>query len=113
MCINLTHFMKSINDLINTEVPKSSYKGSVKTYELVKEQILARYGEEEALRYDPYLLARTYRQWLKIGYRVRKGEKALKSTTFVEKRDDNGELIKRYPKKINLFYELQVEKINI
>jgi hypothetical protein len=103
--------MQHISEIIST-LPPSTYKGSVKTFEDVKEQIRERWGDEEAERYDPYQLARTYQQWLKIGFRVQKGEKALQSVTFVEKRNEKGELIKRYPKKINLFYETQVEAIN-
>jgi hypothetical protein len=105
--------MEHISEIINKEIQRSAYKGSKKTYENVKEQIRERYGDTEAERYDPYFLARTYRQWLKIGYRVKPGEKALKSTTMVEKRNEKGELVRRYPKKINLFYETQVEKINL
>lgn len=104
--------MQHISELISADTPKTPYKGSEKTYADVKEQIRERYGEEEAERYDPYMLCRTFRQWLKIGYRVRKGEKALTSTTFVEKRNEKGELVKRYPKKINLFNSNQVEKID-
>jgi hypothetical protein len=100
------------SEIISNVLPQTTYKGSEKTYEDVKTQIKQRYGEEEAERYDPYMLCRTFRQWLKVGYRVRKGEKALTSTTFVEKRNEKGELLKRYPKKINLFYQTQVERIN-
>ncbi|MDO8490243.1 MAG: ArdC-like ssDNA-binding domain-containing protein [bacterium] len=103
--------MQQTNEIISREMPKTPYKGSQKTYEDVKGQILERYGEEAAERYDPYMLCRTFRQWLKIGYRVKKGEKALTSTTIVEKRDEKGEVIRKYPKKISLFYETQVEKI--
>lgn len=103
--------MQHISEVINSNTPKTNYMGSEKTYSDVKEQIRERFGEEEAERYDPYMLCRTFRQWLKIGYRVRKGEKALTSITFVEKRDGKGEVIKRYPKKINLFNANQVEKI--
>ncbi len=103
--------MQHISELINSDTPKTTYKGSEKTYEDVKAQIKERYGDAEAERYDPYLLARTFRQWLKIGYRVRKGEKALQSTTLVEKRNEKGELIRTYPKKISLFLDTQVEKV--
>ena len=105
--------MKHISEVISEGMPPSTYKGSEKTYEMVKEQIRERFGEEEAERYDPYHLCRTFNQWLKIGYRVKKGETALKSVTMVEKRDEKGVLIRSYPKKINLFMDTQVEKIEV
>lgn len=112
----MTYFismMKHISAIINEDTPMSSYKGSEKTYEMVKEQVRERWGDEEAERYSPYLLCRTFNQWLKIGFRVRKGEKALRSVTVVEKRDEKGVLIRSYPKKINLFMDTQVEKIEV
>ena len=39
-----------------------------------------------------------------------KGEKALKSITFVEKEDEDGEGTAKYPKNVYLFFETQVEE---
>jgi len=52
----------------------------------------------------------TIKQWNENGYRVKKGEKALKSFIVVERKDKKGEVVKRYPKRINLFYSKQVEE---
>ena len=89
---------------------KSNWTGSENTFNLVQKQIAERWGQEEADRYDPKENCLTFRQWLVNGYIVRKGEKALKSFVIVEKKDKKtGEIIERLPKRINLFYEKQVE----
>lgn len=92
--------------------PRSTYRGSKENYRRVAAQILEKFGEEEVANYDPYSNCLTFRQWAKAGYRVNRGEKAIKSTTLIEKTDDNGNVITRYPKVVNLFYEKQVSKIN-
>lgn len=89
---------------------KSNWTGSENTFNLVHKQIAERWGTEEAERYNPKENCLTFRQWLKNGYSVRKGEKAIRSFVIVEKKDKKtGEVIERRPKTINLFYELQVE----
>ncbi len=88
----------------------SNWKGSETTKSLVRKQILARWGEKEGERYNPKVNCMTIKQWNENGYRVKKGEKALKSFVVIEKKDKKGEVIKRYPKRINLFYSKQVEE---
>jgi len=61
--------------------------------------------------YDPLHNCLTFRQWLKAGYVVRRGEKAIKSVTIVEKKDEKGEVIKKYPKSVFLFFQTQVEPL--
>ena len=90
---------------------KTNYKGSEATRNMVAEQIVERFGETEAENFDPYKNCMTFQAWLKNGYRVKRGEKALKSVTYVEVKDESGEVIKKYPKTVNLFYEKQVEKV--
>ena len=90
---------------------KSAWTGSKKTFDIVRKQILARWGEDEANNYDPKSNCLTFNRWLKNGYKVKKGEKALKSFIVVEQKDKKGEVVCKYPKSINLFYVLQVEKI--
>ena len=91
--------------------PVSPYTGSEATYDMVKQQIAERWGAAEAEQYDPYMNCLTFRQWLARGYRVRKGEKSLRSITFVEKKDEDGNVEKKYKKTVCLFYYKQVEKI--
>ncbi len=89
----------------------SSWKGSENTAESVRKQILSRWGEEEAGKYDPKCNCLTFKQWHAHGYLVKKGEKALKSITIIEKRNEKGEVVEKYPKTVNLFYVRQVEEM--
>ena len=90
---------------------KSNYKGSQKTKSMVEEQIKERFGDEEAKKYNPMENCLPFRLWSEAGFKVKKGEKALKSITYVEVKDKKGEVINKYPRKVNLFYHLQVEKV--
>lgn len=80
---------------------------------MVAEQIEARWGKKEVSNYDPYTNTLTFTRWLSLGYRVKKGEKALVSTTVITEKDESGKPIKRIPRKVFLFYCKQVEKINV
>lgn len=93
------------------EVLATNWTGSQKTANLVREQILERFGPEAAELYDPSSNALTYREALKRGYKVKKGEKSLKSITFIETEEDGQS--RRIPKTLHLFFlPLQCEKIN-
>jgi len=89
---------------------KSNYQGSQKTFEKVKEEIRQRWGSDEAEKYDPFSNCLTFHVWSTNGYKVKKGEKSIRSIVIVEKKDDQGQVIKSWPKKIHLFYQTQVEK---
>ncbi|OGF25113.1 hypothetical protein A2227_07225 [Candidatus Falkowbacteria bacterium RIFOXYA2_FULL_47_19] len=86
----------------------TNWTGSETTETLVRKQIKERWGSDEANRYDPKINCMTIRQWNKIGYRVKSGEKAIKSFVVIEKKDKNGEVVKKFPKTINLFFDVQV-----
>lgn len=102
--------MKNIQQVLK-ESPASSYTGSSQTFDMVSNQIKARWGETELKNYDPFHNTRTFRSWLSLGFRVKKGEKALRSITFVEEKDEQGNIIKRIPRAVFLFYYKQVELI--
>ena len=87
---------------------ESTWKGSADTLELVRKQIFDRWGEEDAQAYDPKTNCFTFKQWLKNGFVVRKGEKALQSYTFVEVKDKEGEELHKLRKTVWLFYRKQV-----
>lgn len=91
--------------------PISPYTGSEMTREMVLEQIKQRWGEQEALKYNPYTNALTFKRWAELGFRVKKGEKALQSITYVEMKDEKGDVTKRFSRTVFLFYYLQVQKI--
>lgn len=88
---------------------ESHWQGSVHTAAMVMAQIEARYGAEEAARYDPNENCFTYKTWLAKGFHVRKGEKGLLSSTIRHTYDEEGNEIASWPSKCYLFYYLQVE----
>jgi hypothetical protein len=91
----------------------SGYTGSTATFELVAKEIKERWGEGEAKKYDPYTNALTFTKWALLGYRVKKGEKAIRSITFIEAKNPDGSVSKRFRKSVCLFYYLQVEKVSV
>lgn len=98
--------MESIKSII-----KSTYRGSLATAKTVKEEIARRWGEEEAKLFDPFTSCMTFRKWREYGFSVRKGEKAIRSFTIIEKKDELGNTIGTYPKSVALFHRLQVDPI--
>lgn len=88
----------------------STWSGSETTFEIVRKQISTRWGADEANKYNPKSNCLTFNRWLQNGYKVKKGEKALHSFIVVEEKDKDGQVVKKLPKRINLFYVLQVEK---
>ncbi len=100
----------SIKEIIN--LPASPYKGSEVTKSIVSDEIRRRYGEEELQNLDCFRSLRTFNGWLKFGFRVKKNEKAIRSYTFVERKDPNGVVLDKYKKNISLFYYLQLEPLN-
>ncbi len=99
--------MKSIKEI--TVI--SPYRGSEKTYEDVKSQIRERWGEECAKEYDPYKDCAPFSTWLSAGFVVSKGQKALKSVTFVEVKDEKDNVVRKIKRTVNLFHKRQVEKV--
>jgi hypothetical protein len=93
------------------------WRGSAKTADAVREEIARHWGEEEAKQYDPLTNCFTIQTWNKLGFRVKKGEKAIRSITYVAATDqaaDSDEYeeaeVRTYPKTVYLFYRTQVEK---
>jgi hypothetical protein len=95
------------------------WRGSAKTADAVREEIARRWGDAEAEKYDPLTNCFTIGTWNQLGYRVKKGEKAIRSITYVEGTDQTDAAddaaaeepeIRTYPKTVYLFYRTQVEK---
>lgn len=89
----------------------SPWRGSEQTAEHVREQIRERYGDDIADEYDPARDAMPLLSWAAYGFRVRKGEKALRSISYVEVKNDKGEVEKKIRRAVNLFHRKQVEKV--
>jgi hypothetical protein len=101
--------MQSIKEII--EGPKiSNWQNSTKTREMVAEQIKDRWGVAELANYNPETSALPFSKWVSLGYRPKKGSRSLKSVTFIEKKDEKGNIVK-YPRTIHLFYYRQLEPI--
>ena len=91
---------------MKTKELTSIYKGG-RTAEFVRAEIKDRFGEKAAKEYDPTSNCFTFNGWKQRGYVVKKGEKAIKSITFIE----DEETKKKYPRTICLFAKPQVEII--
>jgi hypothetical protein len=109
---------QTIKQEIKQEKELSSvWHGSLYTASDVAHQIYARWGEEAVKAYDPQVNCFTFNGWQERGYKVKKGEKALRSITFIggidKTPDANGKdkiFSRGYPKTVCLFYINQVEK---
>lgn len=88
----------------------SNYSGSKKTYENVASQIRERWGEKEVEKFCPYTNCLPYAKWRELGYKVKKGEVSLKSITLIEEKNEKGEVIRKRPRTVHLFYRKQVAK---
>lgn len=92
----------------------AAWRGSQQTADTVRAEIAKRYGEAEAAKYDPMKNCFTFRTWKAKGYFVKKGEKAIRSMTLIEEKDedtkDGQQEVRKYPKTVYLFYITQVEK---
>ncbi len=97
--------MISVKELI------SPYRGSEKTYEMVKEQIRERWGDKCAEEFSPHTDAMPYASWVSYGYQVRKGEAALKSITYLDVKDKEGKIAQKVRRSVNLFHKRQVQKV--
>jgi hypothetical protein len=89
------------------------WKGSERTESAVRAEIARRWGAKEAEHYHPLTNCFMYRTWKALGYFVKRGEKAIRSLTYAEEKDETPEgeaVVNTYPKTVYLFYIKQVEK---
>ena len=95
----------------NLNLKPSPYKGSPVTAQIVKQAVLEKYGEEVANEWTPNL-TRSFRNWVSNGFRIKQGEKAIRSFTMVMGKDKDGSTDHMYKKPVFLFHVNQVEPIN-
>ena len=88
----------------------SIWKGSNNTASRVLKQIRARFGDKVASAYDPKTNCFTFLGWKQRGYNVKKGEKAIRSITFIKDDNEDEAVAKSYPKNVFLFCQAQVQK---
>lgn len=102
--------LTSLKEFIND--PVSPYTGSISTKALMEKAIEEKYGRSELKNLDCYHNMRTFSNWLRLGWKVRKGEKAFKSIVVREIKDKDGIVIKKITRPCFLFYYRQLEKID-
>ena len=104
--------IQSIKEALSKGPKVSNWHDSEKTREMVSAQIAERWGESEARNnYDPERNCLPFTTWLNLGFRPKKGSKALKSVTYIERRDNEGNVISKFPRTVCLFYYRDCEKI--
>ncbi len=103
-----TNTMRTPADVLDNR-PTSTYRGSEKTLEMVREQVRERWGNKEAKSFSPYFDCMTATAWLAAGFKIKRNEKALKSITFIESEDDDGRVTQKVRRVVNLFHRRQVE----
>ncbi len=102
--------MKQVKDVIDMPLV-SPYRGSEKTFEMVKQQVAERWGTAVAKKFNAHTDAMPFASWLKYGFQVKKGEKALRSITFIESEDPETGETKTVRKTVFLFHRKQVEPV--
>lgn len=103
--------IQSISDVLKKGPKVSNWHDSEKTREMVSAQIAERWSPSEVKNYDPERNCLPFSTWVNLGFRPKRGSKSLKSVTYVERKDAEGNIISKFPRSINLFYYRDVEKI--
>jgi|SRR3989344_6797652 len=101
--------MKKIAEIVATPIV-SPWKGSNATFLDVKNQIRARWGDAVAEAYSPVTDVAPYLFWASAGFQVKRHERALKSVTFIDAKDENGKP-KKIRRVVNLFHKLQLQEV--
>ena len=100
--------MKKLKEVLEPTIV-TPYQGSESTYIDVKSQLLERFGLAVANGYKPTENCAPFSVWAQAGFRIKKGEKALRSVTFIESKDEATGEIKKIKRTVNLFHRVQVE----
>ena len=87
------------------------WTNSEKSYNLVTSQIVERWGEDCLEKHNPKRSCYTFSKWLKHGYAVKKGEKAIKSYSVMDILDENEKAIATISIPVNLFHRKQIIRI--
>lgn len=90
----------------------AKWTNSEKSYNLVTSQIVERWGEDALERHNPKTSCYTFSKWLKHGYTIRKGEKAIKSYSVMDICDENEKVIATISIPVNLFHRKQIIRIS-
>ncbi len=103
--------MKTISTLLKERKVESTWRGSEKTAEQMRQQIRERFGDKAAKEYDPSKHVLTLRQWGRYGVHVKKGESALQTFTIIENTDPDAGEMKSVRRSVPVFHYLQTDLI--
>ena len=90
---------------------QAKWANSESSYNLVVEQIKERWGEEQLKLHNPKHSCHTFQKWLKHGYSIKKGEKAIKTYSVADIVNESEQTIATISIPVNLFHRMQVIKI--
>ncbi len=102
--------MKTINAILKERKVESTWRGSEKTAEQMRQQVKERFGDKAAKEYDAKRHVMSLRQWGRFGIKIKAGETALKTYTVIENDDETGEA-KRVRRSIPVFHYLQTDLV--
>ena len=104
--------MKSIKQVVADQIV-SPWRHSEKSEADVREQIRARWGDDLAEDFSAAKDAMPHKSWASYNFRVKRGERALKSRTVVEIKNEKDEIVKKICRTVNLFHRRQVEPVKV
>ena len=96
--------VQSISDVLKKGPKVSNWQNSEKTRDAIAQQISERWGPSEVKNYDPDRNCLPFVTWLNLGFRPKPKSKALTSVTYIERKDGDGNVISKFPRKVCLFY---------
>ena len=102
------NIMKRVKEVLEPKIT-TPYKGSEATYLDIKNQLLERFGPTIAEGYKPTENCAPFSVWAKAGFKIKRGEKSLRSVTFVESEDPQTGEVKKVRRTVSLFHRCQVE----
>lgn len=74
------------------------------------EMVLAQVAAEKGCNCAAYVDWFTYRRWKAQEMQVQKGERGIKLTTWVPVKDDDGNVVRTFPRTVTVFCRCQVAK---
>lgn len=103
--------MKTINKILEERGVKSSWKGSAKTEEQMREQVREKFGSKVANEYRADRHVMSLRQWSKFGVKIKPNESCLKTYTLIEDSEARPGEQKRVRRSVPVFHYLQTDLV--
>jgi len=103
--------VQSIKEVLQKGPKVSNWQNSEKTRDAIAQQISERWGPSEVKNYDPERNCLPFVTWLNLGFKPKPKSKALKSVTYIERKDAEGNVISKFPRTVCLFYYRDVMEL--